>query len=144
MEERPPDPDLQDGSTTRDDVMDAVVASDLTGQTPTTAPKTRSAPPRPLEKVTLSQQALLGPSSSTSHAGGLKEAASAESPLPKPPRRIGGHHGHPSLNPSGAALSGQLRHHVQTAGIPDPETARHIESSSGPQVEASQIYQRRC
>lgn len=71
MEERPPDPDLQDGSTTRDDAstyddaIDAVVASDLTGQTPTTAPKTRSAPPRPLERVSLSQQAILGPAPGT-------------------------------------------------------------------------------
>ncbi|KAH9819521.1 hypothetical protein DFH28DRAFT_924865 [Melampsora americana] len=71
MDDGPPDPDIQDGSAgpdnmlTYDDAMDALIASDLTGQSTVMTPKTRPTLPKTLDKVVISSQALTGPALNT-------------------------------------------------------------------------------
>ncbi|KAH9808242.1 hypothetical protein DFH28DRAFT_936378 [Melampsora americana] len=87
----PPDPDIRDSSAVRDDAstydnaMDALVTSDLTGQTTTTTPKTRPTPSKTLEKVFLPTQALTGPSSGTpALLEGSRKRHRARAPSPSP------------------------------------------------------------
>lgn len=91
MEEGPPDPDSQDGMTTRDDAsmyddaVDAVVASDLTSQVQPATPKTGSASQRPIERVNLLPQALLGPATSTpAPLDGSRKRHRLRAPSPSP------------------------------------------------------------
>ncbi|KAH9824037.1 hypothetical protein DFH28DRAFT_1117815 [Melampsora americana] len=91
MEVGPPDPDIQEGSmlqddgSTYDDALDALVASDLTGQKTTATPKTRPTPPKTLEKAGITSQSLLGTvSSSPALLEGSRNRHRHRAPSPSP------------------------------------------------------------
>lgn len=76
----------RDDASAYDDAIDASIASDLTGQPAKNAPRTRSCPPKTIEKVVLTSQALLGPATSTpplldGHRKRHRQRAPSPSPL---------------------------------------------------------------